>query len=156
MFRDYEKKPRAYICISLLMMTHSITFMLSCLATFEIIAFTTGIATSGIVIVGACVVRNNTNQATFTVDIFQIYFVILHINVRIKKRIDKNDKNYYSLAIRFQAKENARSLELAKKVVLFASVAVLLGMVLLVFAVFHLIDDHIITIVTLAEAVFNL
>ncbi|CAI2334685.1 unnamed protein product [Caenorhabditis sp. 36 PRJEB53466] len=139
---DYEKKPRAYICVILLLMAHLLTFLLSCLATCELITFTTGIAISGVIIVGAVL----------------IYFIILHINIGIQKRLDKNDhkQDYYSLAIRFQAKENARSLELAKKVVVVAAAAVLLGMALLVMAAFHWIDNYISTIVTFAEAVFNL
>uniref|UniRef100_A0A1I7UDP3 DUF4328 domain-containing protein n=1 Tax=Caenorhabditis tropicalis TaxID=1561998 RepID=A0A1I7UDP3_9PELO len=87
-----------------------------------------------------------------------IYFIILHINIGIQKRLDDHDKqqNYYSLAIRFQAKENARSLELAKKVVLFAAFAILCGMGLLVMTAMHWVDEHIVTLVTLAEAAFNL
>uniref|UniRef100_A0A8R1INC7 Uncharacterized protein n=1 Tax=Caenorhabditis japonica TaxID=281687 RepID=A0A8R1INC7_CAEJA len=140
--KDYEKKPRAYIYISLLITAHSVTLLLACLATFEIINFTTGVAISGIVIVGAVL----------------IYFIILHINIGIQKRLDKNDhkQDYYSLAIRFQAKENARSLELAKHVVLFSAAAIIIGIFLLVVAVFHLVDNHIIIIVTLTETVFNL
>ncbi|EFO84321.1 CRE-SRE-39 protein [Caenorhabditis remanei] len=140
--KDYEKKPRAYICITLLLLTHLTTFSLSCLATCEILNFTTGVAISGIFIIGAVL----------------IYFIILHINLGIQKRLDDHDKqqNYYSLAIRFQAKENARSLELAKKVVLFAAFAILCGMALLIATAMHWADEYISTIVTLAEAAFNL
>ncbi|CAL2030984.1 unnamed protein product [Caenorhabditis brenneri] len=140
--KDYEKKPRAYICITLLFLTHLTTFSLSCLATCEILNFTTGVAISGIFVIGAVL----------------IYFIILHINIGIQKRLHDHDKqqNYYSLAIRFQAKENARSLELAKKVVLFAAFAILCGMGLLVMTAMHWVDDHIVTMVTFAEAAFNL
>ncbi|CAP32207.2 Protein CBR-SRE-39 [Caenorhabditis briggsae] len=122
--KDYEKKPRAYICITLLFLTHLTCFSLSCLATCEIMNFTTGVAISGFFIIGAVL----------------IYFIILHINIGIQKRLADHDKqqNYYSLAIRFQAKENARSLELAKKVVLFASFAILCGMALLIVTALHL------------------
>ncbi|PIC44048.1 hypothetical protein B9Z55_004551 [Caenorhabditis nigoni] len=140
--KDYEKKPRAYICITLLFLTHLTCFSLSCLATCEIMNFTTGVAISGIFIIGAVL----------------IYFIILHINIGIQKRLADHDKqqSYYSLAIRFQAKENARSLELAKKVVLFASFAILCGMALLIVTALHLVDNHISTFVIFAEAAFNL
>ncbi|KAF1763789.1 hypothetical protein GCK72_003734 [Caenorhabditis remanei] len=112
------------------------------ITTCEILNFTTGVAISGIFIIGAVL----------------IYFIILHINIGIQKRLDDHDKqqNYYSLAIRFQAKENARSLELAKKVVLFAAFAILCGMALLIATAMHWADEYISTIVTLAEAAFNL
>ncbi|CAI5440790.1 unnamed protein product [Caenorhabditis angaria] len=139
---DYEKKPRSYISISLLFSMHIITLSISFTATFQIIHFTTGIILCSIFIIGAVC----------------IYFFILHFNIRIQKKLEKYDNlNYYSLAIRFQAKENARSLELARKIVLFAALAILSGIFLLSLVVFNMVDvSHVSFIVLLAETSFNL
>ncbi|CAI5443044.1 unnamed protein product [Caenorhabditis angaria] len=114
---DYEKRSRLHIPLFVIIVTHMISMPLSWFSTYTEINL----------------VCSFTILFTTMIIMFLLYCVVLRSNIRLKSMMEKTSNNHlYSLAQKFQVKENLRSLNMIRKfVIIIFFYVVFAGLILL-------------------------
>ncbi|CAB3411322.1 unnamed protein product [Caenorhabditis bovis] len=140
LFSDYEKLPRRYISFGLLSFSQFVVFEFTFCLFFYILNFSNAIKCA-LVFVGSAVI---------------LFIFLLYYNINLRNKLDlKYVTTAYSLASRFQAAENARSLKLAVRVMIVITVlAIIAFTVTCAFKIQLLHPDFNMALINIFEGVF--
>ncbi|PIC47646.1 hypothetical protein B9Z55_006925 [Caenorhabditis nigoni] len=124
---DYEKHQRKYISSIILIISHAITIILSFLLFYEKMQMVPTVAGCMICVATSCV----------------LFIIILIVNLKINKLQSKTGSGVilYTLAFRFQVKENIRALKLAYRIVICIGVYIFVLCIILFTLFFELIPS---------------